>query len=276
MSSCFINNTGVFFAAFLGPMLLVLSFNMIIFIVVIVILVRHQLRRSKEHNRKFGTLQLMINVTSIAFLFGLTWIFGALTVVNAKQVFQIAFALTNSFQGFFIFIFFCVLNSDVRLLCTRTLCGKQLAPKTSTTNTRKWHDQYKSGLSESVYTEVVPNLGSSAKLTRTISRHKRHMDEVVELKFDDEIRPAQSETSASSGTEQNDEIRPAQSETSASSCTEQTEELPGLAARLVRTFTRHNRNMEELVEIKFDEKDKGGVDASNDLCYSNKQVEDVL
>ena len=273
MSSCFINNTGVFFAAFLGPMLLVLSFNMIIFIVVIVILVRHQLRRSKEHNRKFGTLQLMINVSSIAFLFGLTWIFGALTVVNAKQVFQIAFALTNSFQGFFIFIFFCVLNSDVRLLCTRTLCGKQLAPKTSTTNTRKWHDQYKSGLSESVYTEVVPNLGSSAKLTRIISRRKRHMDEVVELKFDDEIRP---EASASSGTEQNDEIRPVQSETSASSCTEQTEELPGLAARLVRTFTRHNRNMEESVTIKFDENDKGGVDASNDLCYSNKQVEDVL
>ena len=251
---CFINNTGVFFGAFLGPILLVLSFNMIIFIVVIVILVKHQFRRAKEQSRKFGGLKLMINVTSIAFLFGLTWIFGALTVVNANQAFQIMFALTNSFQGFLIFIFFCVLNSDVRIVWARELFRKKSAPKTSTAGAKKSLNQYKSDMTESVFIEDVPNLGSSAKLTRTISRHKRHMNEVVELKFDDDDRPSQSETSASS-------------------CTEQTEELPDLGARLVRTFTKRNRNMEEAVVIRFDDKHDGCEETGKDLCYSNKQAE---
>eukprot|EP00731_Ephydatia_muelleri_P003775 Em0001g3775a len=138
--------------AFLGPILLVLLFNMIVFIaVIVVVLVRHQWRRSKEHKRKFGTLQLMINVTSIAFLFGLTWIFGALTVVRANQAFQIVFTLTNSFQGFLIFIFFCVLNSEVRFVWAHKLLGKHLPSKSSTTGKHeKRHDQYRSDQSESV------------------------------------------------------------------------------------------------------------------------------
>ena len=90
---------------------------MIIFIIVIVVLLRHFRKRSKEHNKKVGHLKLMANITGIAFLFGLTWLFGALTVVNFDQAFQILFTLANSFQGFMIFIFFCVLNSDVRLAC---------------------------------------------------------------------------------------------------------------------------------------------------------------
>eukprot|EP00731_Ephydatia_muelleri_P003801 Em0001g3801a len=232
---CFINNTVAFFAAFLGPILLVLLFNMIIFIAVMVVLVRHQWRRSKEHKGKFGSLQLMINVTSITFLFGLTWIFGALTVVRANQAFQIVFSLTNSFQGFLIFIFFCVLNSEVRFVWVHKMLGKILAPKSSTTGKHeKRHDQYRSDQSESV-----------------ISRHKRHMNEIVELKFYDEDTPAQSQI-------------------------EQTDELEGLAALFVPSVTRHKHNMEDVVWKGFDAKDKGGCDTSKDLCDSNKQVEDEL
>ena len=235
MGSCFINNTVAFFAAFLGPILLVLLFNMIIFIAVIVVLVRHQWRRSKEHKGKFGSLQLMINVTSITFLFGLTWIFGALTVVRANQAFQIVFSLTNSFQGFLIFIFFCVLNSEVQFVWVHKMLGKILAPKSSTTGKHeKRHDQYRSDQSESV-----------------ISRHKHHMNEIVELKFYDEDTPAQSQI-------------------------EQTDELAGLAALFVPSVTRHKHNMENVVWKGFDAKDKGGFDTSKDLCDSNKQVEDEL
>ena len=215
---------------------------MIIFIVVIVILVRHQFRRAKEQNRKFGSLKLMINVASIAFLFGLTWIFGALTVMNANQAFQIMFTLTNSFQGFLIFIFFCVLNSEVRLVA-RKLLGKR-APQTSTTGLQK---RYESDLTESIFIEDVPSLGSAAKLTRTITRLKRFMTEVVELKFDD------------------DESRPAQSETSASSCIVQTEELASI--------TTQYHIMEE---IRLYEKETSSEDKGNDLCSSNKKVENEL
>ena len=213
MGSCFINNTAVFFGAFLGPILLVLSLNTIIFIAVIVILVRHKLRRSEELKKKFGVLLLMRNVASIAFLFGLTWIFGALTVLNANQAFQIAFTLVNSFQGFFIFIFFCVLNNEVRLVWVRMLLGKPLALKAITTNTQKQFDQCKSDQSA---------LESDTKCTHTISLCKSNM------MFNCESRsPVQSEISI----------------------TEQSEELTDMAPQFYNTFKMRTCNMEEVAKI---------------------------
>ena len=48
------------------------------------------------------------------FLFGLTWLFSILTfsVTGVREAFQILFVIFNSFQGFFIFLFFCVLNKE--------------------------------------------------------------------------------------------------------------------------------------------------------------------
>ena len=52
-------------------------------------------------------------------LFGLTWLFGALTVTGfgdsgASTAFQVLFVFLNAFQGFFIFLFFCVISKDAR------------------------------------------------------------------------------------------------------------------------------------------------------------------
>ena len=77
----------------------------------------------------------MAKITGIAFLLGLTWLFGALTVVNVDQAFQILFTLVNSVQGFLIFIFYIVLNSDVRLAWAQKILGKRLAPQTFTGTT---------------------------------------------------------------------------------------------------------------------------------------------
>ena len=242
IGSCFINNSTAFFAAFLGPILLILLFNMIIFVLVIVTLVRHQWRRSKQRNRKFDTLKLLINVASIVFLFGLTWIFGALTVVNANQAFQIVFALSNSFQGFLIFIFFCVLNNDVRLVCIHKLLGKQLASKPRTTNTQMQYDQHRIDQSESVFIKDVSSLGSTSKVTHTISQNERHMYDEVDLKFNGE-----GELSASSF------------------ITKRTEDLPGSASQLVSTFAMHKRNTED------NERDNGCADNSKHLCCSPEQ-----
>ena len=111
--------------------------------------------------------------------------FQALTVVRANQAFHIAFTLTNSFQGFLIFIFFCVLNSEVLFVCVHKLLDKILVPKSSITGKHeKQHDLYRSDQSESV-----------------ISGQKCHMNEIVELKFYNEDTPAQSQTSTSLFTE---------------------------------------------------------------------------
>ena len=70
-------------------------------------------------------IRLMISVTGIMSLFGLTWIFGALTVDKASLAFQVIFVILNSLQGFFIFLFLCVFGRDARELWLEVLlCGR--------------------------------------------------------------------------------------------------------------------------------------------------------
>jgi len=80
---------------------------------------RHKLDRTKEEIKKKTVVRLVISIAGIMFLFGLTWLFGALTVtgfgsVTASFAFQVLFVICNAFQGFFIFLFFCVFNKDAR------------------------------------------------------------------------------------------------------------------------------------------------------------------
>ena len=59
-------------------------------------------------------------------LFGLTWLFAILTVSvsGLRETFQILFAVFNSFQGFFIFLFFCVLNKEARDSWRELICHR--------------------------------------------------------------------------------------------------------------------------------------------------------
>ena len=55
-------------------------------------------------------------------LFGLTWVFAAFTVNDASIAFQFLFAIFNSLQGFFIFLFYCVVSRDARMLWVSVIC----------------------------------------------------------------------------------------------------------------------------------------------------------
>ena len=118
----------MFFGAFLGPILAVLLFNLVIFVMVVTVLLRHTrntMGRMKEQTNKTTTVRLLISITGIVFLFGLTWVFGALTISDASLPFQIIFVVSNGFQGFFIFLFFCVFSKDARELWVEFLtCGR--------------------------------------------------------------------------------------------------------------------------------------------------------
>lgn len=128
LCSCFIGEPGVFWGAFLGPIFAILLFNAVIFVTVVVILVRHSrssLGRVKEQQNSKTTVRLLISIVGIMSLFGLSWFFAALTVREASTAFQFLFVIFNSLQGFFIFIFFCVLSKDARELWRELLsCGR--------------------------------------------------------------------------------------------------------------------------------------------------------
>ena len=54
-------------------------------------------------------------------LFGLTWLFAAFTILEATIAFQFIFAILNSLQGFFIFLFYCVIAKDARMMWSSVL-----------------------------------------------------------------------------------------------------------------------------------------------------------
>ena len=148
----------MFFGAFLAPIFTVLAFNAVIFVMVISVLVKHAKKSktkvlSKDSADKKVTLRLLISITGVMFLFGLTWIFGALTISDASLVFQIFFVLFNAFQGFFIFLFFCVFSREARELWRETLsCGR-----------------YKSKLLHTSQARFTPSTGATKKPKNTVS-----------------------------------------------------------------------------------------------------------
>ena len=106
----------MFYGAFLGPIGAILIFNFVMFVMVAYVAISHRRRASTSTTRapNKGTLGLVFRLTGVMFLFGLTWVFGALTIRETSLTFQILFAVFNSFQGLFLFLFFCVLNDKAR------------------------------------------------------------------------------------------------------------------------------------------------------------------
>ena len=185
--SCFLSHAGAFWGAFLAPVLAVMVFNMVIFIWVIVILIRHTratAARKSETVSKGTIVRLMISISGVMFLFGLTWLFAILTfsIPVLREAFQILFVVFNSFQGFFIFLFFCVFNKEALESWAELLsCGKYkskllhpsqakfsssaAAKKTKQTKTASTGfssssgGKYASDTSKSDYHSTVPTMG---------------------------------------------------------------------------------------------------------------------
>ena len=155
------------FGAFIVPILAILIFNSVIFVLVIRVLVKHtssKLGNKTDKKTIENAKRLLVAVFGIMFLFGLSWGFGALTISDASVAFQFLFAISTSLQGFFIFVFFCVLGKEVRGLWLQFLCrGRKIrwftsssadtqnksAPTSSTAATSS--TQYQSVLQRSVF-----------------------------------------------------------------------------------------------------------------------------
>ena len=116
-SSCFISHIGVFFGVFMGPILLMVVFNLIVFIMILRILIRHsylKLKKTKQDRKVKGIVKTLISLFSITAMFGLQWLFGALTIADASLAFQWLFVIFCTLQGFFLFFFFVIVGEDAR------------------------------------------------------------------------------------------------------------------------------------------------------------------
>ena len=115
----------MFFVTLFAPILVIFVFNIIIFALVARVLFKHMRRKKSVRS----TVRLMISIVSLAMMLGLTWLFGALTVRESSTAFQYLFIIFNGFQGFYLFVFICIIGKDSRELWTAFICCKERRSK---------------------------------------------------------------------------------------------------------------------------------------------------
>ena len=107
-----------FYFANLLPVFMVLTVNVIIFILVIQKLTcgrKFNKAKTNSQSTREQNINRALNALAISGLLGLTWIFGFFTIIDtANMAFQVLFTVCNSFQGLFIFVLFCVRQKEVR------------------------------------------------------------------------------------------------------------------------------------------------------------------
>ncbi|XP_052062393.1 adhesion G protein-coupled receptor B2-like [Mytilus californianus] len=125
--------------AFIGPALLVILINFVIFIIMVYKIMTSRGIAGKELREK-----IWIGLKSICIilpLFGVTWVLGAFSVNDDLVMFQYLFAIFNSLQGFFICLLHCFFNKEVRQgynhYQTRRLDLKLSSNSTNTDNTNR-------------------------------------------------------------------------------------------------------------------------------------------
>ncbi|KAM4827405.1 adhesion G-protein coupled receptor D1 isoform 2-T2 [Thomomys bottae] len=100
--------------AFVGPALLVIVVNVGILIAVTRVISQISADNYKTPGDPSAFKLTAKAVVVLLPILGISWVFGVLAVNDRALVFQYMFAILNSLQGFFIFLFHCLLNSEVR------------------------------------------------------------------------------------------------------------------------------------------------------------------
>ena len=190
LHSCFISDTIVFFVTFLAPIFALLLFNVVMFILAVRVLVIHSMKKKKSVK---STIKTMISIVGIMVMFGLTWLFGALTVREASTAFQYLFVIFNGFQGFFFFILHCLISKDGREFWTNAIvscCGlryctrySSLSSKLSSSHARRRTGSSSLGVSNPNYrSRCMSASGFSSSELQSESNMRDRLSSIFSLK----------------------------------------------------------------------------------------------
>ncbi|CAG5874195.1 unnamed protein product [Menidia menidia] len=128
---CWLTNDVAFYVAVVAYYCVIFVFNVIMFILVLVQIRR--IKRQNPHNAQHRTtLQDIRSVAGITILLGLTWGFAFFSWGPVNLAFMYLFAIFNSLQGLFIFLFHCAVKENVRKQWrTYLCCGRMRLPENS-------------------------------------------------------------------------------------------------------------------------------------------------
>lgn len=117
---CWLKNEVTFYVTVVSFVTLVMVCNICVFVVVLVQI--RKMRVNKPSSSRKGFLHDLRVVASLTFLLGLAWILTFVAWGPAKTPLMYLFSLLNSLQGFFIFLFYCLMKDNVRKQWRVHLC----------------------------------------------------------------------------------------------------------------------------------------------------------
>ncbi|XP_029452365.1 adhesion G-protein coupled receptor G6 isoform X3 [Rhinatrema bivittatum] len=183
---CWIKDNIVFYVtcvAFFGIMFLM---NLAMFVVVMMQICGRNGKRSNRSMRE-EILRNLRSVVSLTFLLGMTWGFAFFAWGPLNIPFMYLFAIFNSLQGLFIFIFHCALKENVQKQWRRYLCCGKLRladnsdwSKTATNNTKKVSSDNlgKSLSSSSIGSNSTYWTSKSKSSDKTFFKRNSHTDSI--------------------------------------------------------------------------------------------------
>lgn len=182
---CWIQDPVIFYVTCAGYFGVMFFLNIAMFIVVMVQICG---RNGKRSNRtlKEEVLRNLRSVVSLTFLLGMTWGFAFFAWSSLQIPFLYLFAIFNSLQGLFIFVFHCAMKENVQKQWRRHLCcGRfRLADnsdwsKTATNIIKKSSDNLGKSLSSSSIGSNSTYLTSKSKSSSTTYfKRNSHTDNV--------------------------------------------------------------------------------------------------
>ncbi|XP_064206704.1 adhesion G-protein coupled receptor G4 isoform X1 [Anguilla rostrata] len=184
---CWVQDDVVFYVSVVAYIFLVLLCNAAVFVVVLVQI--HNMQANKPAGSRRGLLHELRGVASLTFLLGLTWILAFFAWEPAKVPLLYLFCLLNSLQGFFIFVFHCLMKENVRKQWRAHLCCGPFKPKEHSDWSQTATVVAKSRLNHLVHTPSVKSArsdnsnstsNSSVSAQRLISTRRTHTELVYE------------------------------------------------------------------------------------------------
>ncbi|XP_073685775.1 uncharacterized protein [Garra rufa] len=118
---CWIKDDIVFYVAVVAYFCVVFLLNFTMFIVVMIQLCRIKQQNPQNVQNRSGW-QEMRSVAGLTVLLGLTWGFAFFAWGPVNLAFMYLFAIFNTLQGFFIFVFHCAMKENVRRQWRTYLC----------------------------------------------------------------------------------------------------------------------------------------------------------
>ncbi|XP_046351853.2 uncharacterized protein LOC124132157 isoform X2 [Haliotis rufescens] len=123
-----------FYYGFSLPVGLIIISNIVLYIMVVVNICRKSSAAVRSTQADRDRMIVNVRASCLCFvLLGLSWVFGYMAIADARVVFQYIFTITNSIQGFLIFILFIARNKEVRD-SWRKMCCKKKVTKDSKSN----------------------------------------------------------------------------------------------------------------------------------------------